>query len=85
MSSTPIAIEHSTSMKSHRDVESGLSAERRKQGIGSLPGDDLLDELGSDRFDVGGVGELGIGHDRGRVANSPGSPGSPQRRRTLAA
>ena len=31
-------------------------------------GNDLFDHFGSDRLDVGGVGELRVGHDRGRVA-----------------
>src|SRR5690606_9356800 len=34
---------------------------------GALLGDDLLDELGRDRLDVCGVGELRVGHDRGGV------------------
>src|SRR5690606_7116375 len=39
-----------------------------QQRVRPLPRDDLLDDLGGDRLDVGGVGELGVGHDRGRVA-----------------
>ena len=48
-------------------VEGGLPAEGGQQGVRSLGGDDLLDEPGGDRLDVGGVGELGVGHDGGRV------------------
>ena len=34
---------------------------------GCSRGDDLLDQVGGERLDVGGVGQLGVGHDRGRV------------------
>ncbi len=50
-----------------RGVERGLPAHRRQQRVGPLLLDDLGDDLGRDRLDVGGVGELGIGHDRGGV------------------
>ena len=46
----------------------GLAAERGQQRVGPLGGDDLLDELGRDRLDVGAVGEARVGHDRGGVA-----------------
>ena len=51
-----------------RAVQAGLAAERRQQRVGLLGGDDLLDELGRDRLDVGAVRESRVGHDRGRVA-----------------
>ena len=38
-----------------------------QEGVGLLLDDDLLDDLRSDRLDVGPVGELRIGHDRGRI------------------
>ncbi len=47
----------------HGGVERGLPAEGRKQSVGPFPDDDLLDDLGGDRLDVGPVGELRIGHD----------------------
>ena len=37
-------------------------------------GDDLLDELRRQRLDVGGVGDLGVGHDRRRVAVDQADP-----------
>ena len=49
------------------DVQAGLAAEGRQDGVGPLDGDDLLDDLGGDRLDVGPVGHLRVGHDRGRV------------------
>jgi len=47
-------------------------AEGRQQRVDPVPGrqlrsDDPLDELGRQRLDVGGIGELRVGHDRGRV------------------
>jgi hypothetical protein len=39
----------------------------RQQRVRPLLGDDLLDHLRRDRLDVGGVGDVGIGHDRRRV------------------
>ena len=51
----------------HGGIQCGLASEGRKQGVGLLPLDDLFDDLGGDRFDVGPARELRIGHDRGRV------------------
>ena len=45
-----------------------------QQRVGALLGDDLLDELRGDRLDVGGVGELRVGHDRGRVGVDQDDP-----------
>jgi hypothetical protein len=50
-----------------REVERGLSAERRQQGVGALALDDLGDRAGEQRLDVGRGGELRVGHDRRRV------------------
>ncbi len=51
----------------HGGVERGLAAEGGQQRVGLFADDDLLDDLGRDRLDVGAVGELRVGHDRGRV------------------
>jgi len=51
----------------HRGVERGLAAEGGQQRVGLFADDDLLDDLGGDRLDVGAVGELRVGHDGGRV------------------
>src|SRR5439155_19639138 len=61
-------------------VQRGLPAERGQQRVGPLPRDDRLDELRRDRFDVGGVGELGVGHDgrRVRVDQRHAQPFGPQ-------
>ena len=50
-----------------RGVERGLPAHGRQQRVRLLGGDDPPHDLGRDRLDVGGVGELGVGHDRRRV------------------
>ena len=49
-------------------VERGLPAQRRQQRVRPLALDHLQDRGGREGFDVGGVGELGIGHDRRGVA-----------------
>src|SRR4051795_4156654 len=51
----------------HRDVERGLAAEGRQQRVGSLLFDDLRHRAGQQRLDVGGGGELRVGHDRRRI------------------
>jgi hypothetical protein len=51
----------------HRDVQRGLAAHGRKQRVRPLPLDHLGHPLGRDRFDVGAVGDLRVGHDRRRI------------------
>ena len=63
-----VALENTRCVQRHRAVERRLPAERGQQRVRALFGDDLLDVLRSDRLDVGRVGELGVGHDRRRVA-----------------
>ena len=48
-------------------VQGGLPADRRQQRIGLLAGDDLGDELRRQRFHVGPVGKIRVGHDGRRV------------------
>ena len=50
-----------------RRVESGLAAQGWQDGIRPLLGDDRLDDLPGNRLDIGGIGEIGIGHDGGRI------------------
>ena len=49
-------------------VQTCLASQGGQQRIGSFSLDDLGQELRSDRFDVGAMRRLRIGHDRGRVA-----------------
>ena len=51
----------------HGDVQAGLAAERRQDGVGTLTVDDRRDDLPRERLDVRRVGEVGVGHDRRRV------------------
>ena len=60
-------LERPAVVQGQADVQPGLAAQGRQHGVGLLDGEDLLDELGGDRLDVGAVGHLGVGHDRGRV------------------
>ena len=57
----PIPIEF------HRDVERGLPAHGWKKRVGFFALDDRFDYFRRDRLDVGAIGKLWIGHDRGRV------------------
>ncbi|EKD36979.1 MAG: hypothetical protein ACD_75C01303G0001 [uncultured bacterium] len=50
-----------------RGVEGGLATKGRQQGVGTLFFDDFRHEFRSDRLDIGGVGQLRIGHDGGRI------------------
>ena len=50
-----------------RQVERGLAAQAGQQALRPLLGDDRLDGLDGQRLEVDGVGDLGVGHDRGRV------------------
>ena len=63
-----VLLENSVVVQGDRAVERRLAAECREHRVGALLGDDRLDDLGGDRLDVGRVGELGVGHDRRRVA-----------------
>ena len=60
-------VEHAHLLERQRGVERGLSAHGRQDGVGALLLDDLGDDLRRDRLDIGRVGEVRIGHDRGRV------------------
>ena len=48
-------------------VQRRLAAEGRQDRVRPFLGDHLLQHVRRDRLDVGGVGELRVGHDRGRV------------------
>ncbi len=58
ISSTPPAVEHPGPGQLGGDVQRGLAAERGEQGVGLLLGDDGGDDLGGDRLDIGGVGQV---------------------------
>ena len=62
-----VLIEHTALDQAHGGVEGGLPAQGGQEGVGPFLGDDGGQHLGGDRLDVGGVGDVGVGHDRGRV------------------
>ena len=74
ISSTPYFVEHAHVVEGQRGVEAGLAAHGRQQRVGALLLDDLRDDLRGDRLDVGGVGHLRVGHDRGRVGVDQDDP-----------
>ncbi len=60
-------LQHAHIGERQRGVERGLAAHGRQQRVGPLLLDDLRDDLGRDRLDIGRVRELGVRHDRGGV------------------
>ncbi len=62
-----VLLEHAGRDQLHGQVEGRLAAEGGQQRVGLLPLDDAGEDADVERLDVGGVGELRVGHDRGRV------------------
>ena len=54
-------------MQGEGSVQAGLAAEGRQDRIRLLLLEDALDDLRSDRLDVGHIRRLGVRHDRGRI------------------
>ena len=57
-----------------RAVERGLAAHGGQQRVGALLFDDLGDDFGGDRLHIGGVGQVRIGHDGGRIGVDQDDP-----------
>ena len=53
--------------QSQSHVQCGLPAHGRQHRVGALFFDDLGDDFGRDRLDIGRIGHIRIGHDRRRV------------------
>src|SRR5208283_1248489 len=62
-----MASERARLVQRHADVQAGLPAQGRQHRVWLFDSENLLNALGGDRLDVGTIGHLGIGHDRGRV------------------
>jgi len=69
-----VLLEDAVVVQLDRGVQGGLSAESRKDRVRALLRDDRLDDLPRDRLDVRRVGEVGVGHDRGRVGVDQDDP-----------
>ncbi len=62
-----VLLQDTLLVQRERGIERGLAAHGRQQRVGPFGGYDLGDDLGRDRLDISGIGELGVGHDRRRV------------------
>ena len=69
-----VLLQRAVGVQRHGGVERGLAAQGGQHRVGALLGDDLVQDLGGDRLDVGGVGELRVGHDRRGVGVDQGDP-----------
>ena len=72
-------VERALPAQRQRAVERGLSAHGRQQRKAAgndvaLLLDDLGDDLGRDRLDIGRIRQLRIGHDRGRIGVDQDDP-----------
>ena len=63
-----VALEDAPVGQLDRQVQARLPADGRQQRVGPLGDDHLLEHLAGQRLDVGGVGQLLVGHDRRGVA-----------------
>ena len=63
----PVLLEDALPGQVGAEVEGRLAAQVGQQGVGPLAGDDLLQRVHVERLDVGDVGHLRVGHDRGRI------------------
>ena len=67
-----VFVEHAHFPQRQRAIERGLAAHRRQQREAAgrrvaLLGDDLGDDFGGDRLDIGAIRHVRIGHDGGRI------------------
>jgi hypothetical protein len=62
-----VLLQHPHPPQRQGAVQRGLAAHGRQQRVGAFLLDDLGDDLRRDRLDIGGVGDIGIGHDGRRV------------------
>ena len=60
-------LEHAHALEREGAVQRGLAAHGRQDRVGALLLDDLGDDLGRDRLDIGRVRHVRVGHDGGGV------------------
>jgi len=70
----PMGIEYASFDRLHCQVERRLATKRWQQSIWLLDLDDLRQNLKGQRLDIGGVGELGVGHNCCRIRVSQDDP-----------
>ncbi len=63
-----VPVEDTGVVQRDRGVQRGLATHRREQRVGPLPIDDLCNHVRRDRLHIGGVRQVRVGHDRGRIA-----------------
>ena len=62
-----VALKNAHAAERQCGVQRGLAAHGRQQRVRAFLGDDLGDHFRRDRFDIGCIRQIGIGHDRGRI------------------
>ena len=67
-------VQHAALRRLQRRVQRRLAAHGRKESARLLSSDDLRDDLGRDRLDVGRVRHFRIGHDRGGIGVQQNDP-----------
>ena len=60
-------FQHAVTGQFERAVQRGLAAHGRQHGVRTFLVDDLGHHLPGDRLDIGDVGHVRVGHDRGRI------------------
>ena len=70
----PELLQHAHVGQRQRGVQAGLPAHRGQQRVRAFLFDDLGDDFRGDRLDIGGVGQAGVGHDRGGVGVDQDDP-----------
>ena len=59
--------QHAVFGQIQRTIERRLPAHGGQNGIGALFGDNLFHRLPHNRLDIGDIGHIGVGHNRGRI------------------
>ena len=67
-------LQHAHALKAERGVQGRLAAHGRQKRVWAFLFDDFGDDFRGDRLDIGGVGDLGVGHDGGRVGVDQNDP-----------
>ena len=62
-----VLVENAFLIELGGEIQTGLAAEVRQQGVRTLLRNDLFEPLDVQRFDIGDIGHFGIRHNSGRV------------------